>query len=75
MGRYSLGHRFHHPDKVRIDTADSYEQNLAEGARHRWFDKRQQQIKAQVNSADEVGATAIVPQDLLDEVTALVDYQ
>ena len=23
LGRYSLGHRFHHPDKVRIDTADS----------------------------------------------------
>lgn len=75
LGRYSLGHRFHHPDKVRIDTADSYEQNLAEAHVIADFDKRQQQIKAQVQQlADEVGATAIVPQDLLDEVTALVDY-
>ena len=75
LGRYSLGHRFHHPDKVRIDTADSYEQNLAEAHVIADFDKRQQQIKTQVQQlADEVGATAIVPQDLLDEVTALVDY-
>ena len=74
-GRYSLGHRFHHPDMVKIDTADSYEQNLAEAHVIADFDKRQQLIKEQVQQlADEVGATAIVPQDLLDEVTALVDY-
>lgn len=74
-GRFSLGHRFHHPDMVRIDTAQSYEKNLADAYVIADFDKRQQLIKAQVKAlADEVGATPIVPQDLLDEVTALVDY-
>lgn len=74
-GRYSLGHRFHHPDMVKINSADSYEQDLAAAYVMADFDKRQQAISEQVQHlADEVGATAIVPQDLLDEVTALVDY-
>ena len=74
-GRYSVGHRFHHPEPVAIEHAESYEQNLSAAHVIADFDQRQQQIIAQVQKlADEVGATAIVPQDLLDEVTALVDY-
>lgn len=74
-GRYSLGHRFHHPDMVKIDHAEDYETALEKAYVIADFDKRQNLIKEQVQQlADEVGATAIVPQDLLDEVTALVDY-
>ncbi|MFW2178216.1 MULTISPECIES: glycine--tRNA ligase subunit beta [unclassified Moraxella] len=69
------GHRFHSPDFTTILHADDYESLLAEAFVIADFDKRQSQIVEQVQKlADEVGATAIVPQDLLDEVTALVDF-
>jgi glycyl-tRNA synthetase beta chain len=39
------------------------------------FEKRQATIQDQVKKlADEVNATAIVPADLLDEVTSLVEW-
>ncbi|MGG7305488.1 glycine--tRNA ligase subunit beta, partial [Klebsiella pneumoniae] len=39
------------------------------------FEKRQATIQEQVKKlADEVNATAIVPADLLDEVTSLVEW-
>ncbi len=69
------GHRFHAPDFISIDTAENYESILDNAFVNADFDKRQALIQAQVQKlADDVGATAIVPQDLLDEVTALVDY-
>lgn len=69
------GHRFHAPDFVTIDTAENYEQILDNAFVKADFDKRQVVITEQVQQlADEVGAKAIVPPDLLDEVTALVDY-
>lgn len=68
------GHRFHAPDYVTIANASDYE-SLLEGLKVvADFDKRQAQIVAQVEQlSNEVNAKAIVPQDLLDEVTALVD--
>lgn len=68
------GHRFHAPDFTTILHADDYETLLAEALVIADFDKRKKTIQQQVQKlADEVNATAIVPQDLLDEVTALVD--
>lgn len=73
-GNQTRGHRFHAPDFVTIDHADNYEQILDNVFVKADFDKRQAEISKQVQRlADEVGAVAIVPQDLLDEVTALVD--
>lgn len=70
----TCGHRFHAPDFVTIDHANNYEQILDKVFVKADFDKRQAEISKQVQQlADEVGAVAIVPQDLLDEVTALVD--
>ena len=70
----TCGHRFHAPDFIDIDRADNYESILQNAFVIADFDKRQQAIQEQVQKlADEVGAVAIVPQDLLDEVTALVD--
>ena len=69
------GHRFHSPDYHNIAHANDYEQLLDGLKVVADFDKRQMLIKNQVKAlADEVNADAIVPQDLLDEVTALVDF-
>lgn len=69
------GHRFHSPNYHEIAHANDYEELLGGLKVVADFDKRQMLIKNQVKAlADEVNADAIVPQDLLDEVTALVDF-
>lgn len=74
-GKHTRGHRFHSPDYHEIAHANDYEQLLDGLKVVADFDKRQTLIKNQVKAlADEVNADAIVPQDLLDEVTALVDF-
>ena len=74
-GTQTRGHRFHSPEYHRIDHANDYEQLLNGLKVIVDFEKRQTLIKNQVKAlADEVNADAIVPQDLLDEVTALVDF-
>ncbi|MBH0006372.1 glycine--tRNA ligase subunit beta [Psychrobacter sp. SWN149] len=74
-GTQTRGHRFHSPDYHSIAHANDYEQ-LLDGLKVVVdFDKRQMLIKNQVKAlADEVNSDAIVPQNLLDEVTALVDF-
>lgn len=73
-GKRTLGHRFHSPDVSEIPHAKDYESVLESAKVIADFDRRQQLITEQVQKlSEEVGATAIVPQELLDEVTALVD--
>ena len=70
----TLGHRYHSPQPIEIPHANDYEKVLEAAKVIVDFDRRQQTIVERVKElADEVNATAIVPQDLLDEVTALVD--
>lgn len=74
-GRQTRGHRFHSPEYHEITHAKDYEQLLDGLKVVADFDKRQTLINNQVKAlADEVNADPIVPQDLLDEVTALVDF-
>ncbi|WP_394211918.1 glycine--tRNA ligase subunit beta [Psychrobacter piscatorii] len=74
-GSQTRGHRFHSPDYHNINHANDYEQLLDGLKVVADFDKRQMLIKNQVKAlADEVNSDAIVPQELLDEVTALVDF-
>lgn len=74
-GSQTRGHRFHSPDYHDIAHANDYEQLLDGLKVVTDFDKRQMLIKNQVKAlVDEVNSDAIVPQDLLDEVTALVDF-
>jgi glycyl-tRNA synthetase beta chain len=74
-GSQIRGHRFHSPDYHNINHANDYEQLLDGLKVVADFDKRQMLIKNQVKAlADEVNSDAIVPQDLLDEVTSLVDF-
>ncbi len=73
-GKKTYGHRFHAPDVINLIHAGDYETILAEEYVVADFDKRQALIVQEVQAlADEVEATAIMPADLLDEVTALVD--
>ena len=74
-GHQSQGHRFHHPEQVRISSPANYLEDL----RAAWviadFDERRQIIKDKVHElAAKENGTAIVPDDLLDEVTALVEW-
>ncbi len=71
----SRGHRYHAPDFFVIDHAEHYESLLDKRFVVADFAKRQADIVAQVQKlSNEIGANAIVPDELLDEVTALVDY-
>ena len=74
-GQQTRGHRFHSPDYQSITHANDYEALLDNLKVVADFDKRQAFINNQVQAlANEINATAIVPQELLDEVTALVDF-
>jgi glycyl-tRNA synthetase beta chain len=70
------GHRFESlKEVITINHADSYEQQLkTEGAVIASFEARKADIAAQLKAAaDKQGLTAIEDEDLLDEVTALVE--
>ncbi len=70
------GHRFHYDQVLEIQNADDYLQKLPEVAKVVVdFDARQAQIREQVTAeAKKVGGVAVIDDDLLDEVTALVEW-
>lgn len=71
----TYGHRFHAPEAITLVHANDYLTALENGYVVADFAKRQATIQQQVKQlADEVNASAIVPADLLDEVTALVEW-
>ncbi|MCU4413818.1 glycine--tRNA ligase subunit beta [Acinetobacter sp. WU_MDCI_Axc73] len=74
-GNVTYGHRFHAPQAITLSHANDYLAALENAYVVADFEKRQTTIQQQVKKlADEVNATAIVPTDLLDEVTALVEW-
>ncbi|PRD28663.1 UNVERIFIED_CONTAM: glyS [Trichonephila clavipes] len=74
-GNVTYGHRFHAPEAVTLAHANDYLAALEKAYVVANFEKRQATIQDQVKKlADEVNATAIVPADLLDEVTSLVEW-
>ncbi len=74
-GRVSRGHRFHHPDEVRISTPAGYADDLRKAHVIADFAERRELIRQRVQElAAEQQGTAIMPDDLLDEVTALVEW-
>ena len=75
-GRTTKGHRFHHPANIEIPSASDYE-NLLQGQGHIIpdFSKRKMLIKNQIeNIALGTGGMAVIDQDLLNEVTGLVEW-
>lgn len=74
-GNVTYGHRFHAPDAITLANADAYLDALRTAKVVASFEERQAIIDQQVKAlADEVNAIAIVPADLRDEVTSLVEW-
>ena len=74
-GRESRGHRFHAPQAFVIDSPATYQAQLRERFVEACFKMRRDKITAQVKAqAEQLGGTAVIERDLLDEVTALVEW-
>ncbi|PYY86363.1 glycine--tRNA ligase subunit beta [Pseudomonas sp. TKO26] len=74
-GRDSRGHRFHHPQSVRITSPANYLADLRAAYVLADANERRELIsKRTAELATLQEGTAIVPPDLLDEVTALVEW-
>ena len=75
-GRDSRGHRFHHPEVITLQSPDDYVHRL-ENPGHVLVDAtvRQEKIRKQAEeAASKLGGTALIDDDLLQEVTALVEW-
>ncbi|BFM13825.1 glycine--tRNA ligase subunit beta [Maricurvus nonylphenolicus] len=74
--RETRGHRFHYNQPLLIENADDYLKKLPEtGYVMVDFDARQAVIREKVEAeAQKLGGVAVIDQDLLDEVTALVEW-
>jgi len=75
-GNQTFGHRFHHPATIKLKSAESYLQQLEKtGKVIVDFDRRRTMIKEAVNKvAKKAKGQAIIDENLLDEVTALVEW-
>lgn len=75
-GNQSRGHRFHHPAPLVIPQPSEYLRILQDqGMVVADFEERRNSIRSQVEAkACEVGCTAVIDDELLDEVTALVEW-
>ncbi len=74
-GRDTRGHRFHAPQKISIPHADCYESLMAQdGNLIASWSQRREQVRRQINEcAEKVGANPIDDDELLNEVTSLVE--
>lgn len=71
----SFGHRFHHPQAIKIDNAKNYETLLRDAFVIADFNSRRDAILAQVKQlAVQQGAEAVMPDELVDEVTSIVEW-
>ena len=75
-GRETRGHRFHHPQPIRITSPADYARQLTdEGQVIADFAERRDRVRAQAEAtAAELGGVAVIKPELLDEVTALVEW-
>ena len=75
-GHSSRGHRFHAPEAIRIATPAAYEQELFERGKVMVdVPQRRQSIANGVNRiAESLGGIAVIEEELLDEVAALVEW-
>ncbi len=75
-GSHTYGHRFHHPAAIELKSSTEYlDRLLKEGKVIADFQQRQKTIKVSViSAAGKTAGVAIIDPDLLDEVTALVEW-
>lgn len=73
--RITMGHRFHTSEPVSIPCANCYERVLKENRVMPCFAERRELLrKLLTDRAAEIGGSVIMPEDLLDEVTALTEW-
>jgi len=73
--RITRGHRFHAPGPIVLSGAGSYETRLRRAKVVADFGMRRESIRTGVLAlAAELGGRALIEEDLLDEVTALVEW-
>lgn len=74
-GNTTRGHRFHAEHAITLKHANTYEAQLADAYVVADFQARRARIVAQVTAEGEAtGGGAVLSEDLLDEVTALVEW-
>ena len=74
-GRKTFGHRFHAPKAIALKSPDEYEAALREAKVWADFASRRDSIRRQVESeAARLHGRARITEELLDEVTALVEW-
>ena len=74
--RYTRGHRFHHNEDIAVTAPSAYAETLLQTGRViADMDQRRESIRTQVTAAGvTLGGHAHIDPDLLDEVTALVEW-
>lgn len=71
----TIGHRFHHPEPIEISSPEKYEATLKNaGYVIASFEKRRAAIKEQLDSYQTSNRSVFINDDLLDEVTGLVEW-
>lgn len=74
-GRMTYGHRFHHPQAIEITKPAEYEELLQKAFVIADFSVRRALIKDHVEKlAAKHNAHAVMPEELLDEVTSIVEW-
>lgn len=74
-GRITRGHRFHTTEPVTLSCADAYDAELkAAKVMPCYAERRELLRKLLADRAAEIGGTVIMPEDLLNEVTALTEW-
>lgn len=74
-GRLSYGHRFHAPGAIALSAPEQYESALKDARVWAEVTSRKAEIRRQIEAtAADLGGHARITEDLLDEVTALVEW-
>ncbi len=69
------GHRFHHQGLVTLNHANDYQAELVKAFVEVDYQARQDKIIAQIKqAATDISAVALIDEDLLEEVTSLVEW-
>lgn len=69
------GHRFHHQGLIKLNHADDYESALNAAYVAVDYEKRKADVKQQVETAaEQLGGVAQIDDELLEEVTSLVEW-
>ncbi|MCH9717125.1 MAG: glycine--tRNA ligase subunit beta [Gammaproteobacteria bacterium] len=74
-GRNTVGHRYHHPEAIALDTPADYLEALHDARVIADFSTRRAAVEASIHTVLEgLDAEAVIPERLLDEVTAIVEW-